>query len=128
MLFWLFIILIIIGVVALHLSFEYDLVFISALSLVTGAIGLVVSVAFLLGNYSNASGYTLAMRERYNILVYQLENDIYDNDNDLGKRNLYKEIQEWNEELAWYQEAQDSFWLGIYIPNVYDMFEFIELK
>lgn len=63
--------------------------------------------------------------ERYKSLTYQLENDLYDNDNDIGKKALYDEIREWNEDLAYFQAIQDDFWLGIFHPNVFDQFEFI---
>ena len=53
---------------------------------------------------------------------------IYDNDNDLGKRDLMEDIQKWTEDLAYNRKAQDDFWVGIFYPNVYDQFEFIELK
>lgn len=130
MIFWLFVILIAIGGVVLYFSNEYylDLEILFVPCFMAGFIGLIVSAVFLISNHSNVSGQVRSQQERYDLLVYQLENDIYDNDNDLGKRELYKDIQEWNEDLAWYQEAQDSFWLGIYIPNVFDEFEFIELK
>lgn len=77
---------------------------------------------------TNVDAYVSENQMRYEMLVYQYENDIYDNDNDLGKRDLMEDIQKWNEDLAYHRKAQDDFWVGIFYPNVYDQFEFIELK
>lgn len=62
-------------------------------------------------------------------LVYQLENNLYDNDNDLGKKELYSEIQEWNEKLMVGKAMKDDLWLGIYYPDqLYDSLEPITLE
>ena len=63
----------------------------------------------------------------YNSLVYQLENDLYDNDNDLGKKELYNQIQDWNKDLAYYKHIQNDLWNGVFYPNIYDQFNYIEL-
>ena len=78
-------------------------------------------------NYACVDGFIAENQVKYETLVYQYENDIYDNDNDLGKRELMVDIQEWNEDLAWHQANQEGFWIGIFIPNVYDQFEYIQL-
>ena len=90
-------------------------------------VSFVMLVVIIVKN-TNVDAYVAENQMRYEMLVYQYENDIYDNDNDLGKRDLMEDIQEWNENLAYYRKAQDDFWVGIFHPNVYDQFEFIELK
>lgn len=99
--------------------------------LMIASIGFIVAIIMLIViivKNTNVEAYVAENQMQYEMLVYQYENDIYDNDNDLGKRDLMKDIQEWNEDLAYYREAQDDFWVGIFHPNVYDQFEFIELK
>lgn len=79
------------------------------------------------GDYLMIDGSVAACEKRYEILTYQLENNLYDNDNDLGKKDLYNQIQDWNEDLAKGKALQYNFWVGIFYPNIYDQFEFIEL-
>lgn len=99
--------------------------------LVIASIGFIVAIIMLIViivENTNVDAYVAENQMRYEMLVYQYENDIYDNDNDLGKRDLMEDIQKWNEDLAYHRKAQDDFWVGIFHPNVYDQFEFIELK
>ena len=99
--------------------------------LMIASIGFIVAIIMLIViivKYTNVDAYVAENQMRYEMLVYQYENNLYDNDNDLGKRDLMEDIQEWNEDLAYHREAQDDFWVGIFYPNVYDQFEFIELK
>jgi hypothetical protein len=66
---------------------------------------------------------------RYESLLYQYENDVYDGDDDVvGKRDLYTDIEYWNSDLAYHKRIQRDFWVGIFHPNIYDQFEFIEYK
>ena len=124
MLFWTFVIIIITGFVL----FTFDLENFGITISVIGIFGIIASVVVLAINYIGIDGYIARMNTRYETLVYQYENDIYDNDNDLGKRELMVNIQNWNEDLSSRRERQRDFWIGIYIPNIYDQFEFIELK
>lgn len=124
MLFWTFVIIIIAGFVL----FNFDLENLGIAISVIGIFGIIASVVVLAINYIGIDGYIAQMNTRYETLVYQYENDIYDNDNDLGKRELMVDIQNWNEDLSSRRERQRDFWIGIYIPNIYDQFEFIELK
>lgn len=124
MLFWAFVIIVIAGFVL----FTFDLENLGITISVIGIFGIIASIVVLAINYIGIDGYIARMNTRYETLVYQYENDIYDNDNDLGKRELMADIQNWNEDLSSRRENQHDFWIGIYIPNIYDQFEYIELK
>lgn len=130
MLFWL-VVLSIVVCLGLAVYLEKRFSDYSGPFLVIAIIGFIVAIIMLIViivENTNVDAYVAENHMRYEMLVYQYENDIYDNDNDLGKRDLMEDIQEWNEDLAYYREAQDDFWVGIFHPNVYDQFEFIELK
>lgn len=130
MIFWLVVLLIVVSLMlAVYVEkrfgdYSWLFIVIAFLSFVVSFVMLVVIIV----KNTNVDAYVAENQMRYEMLVYQYENDIYDNDNDLGKRDLMEDIQEWNEDLAYYREAQDDFWVGIFHPNVYDQFEFIELK
>lgn len=94
---------------------------------VIGWIVFIIMAIAALCNNIGANGNIAANKQLYNSLVYQLENNLYDNDNDIGKKELYNQITKWNTDLARGKEMQRNFWIGIFYPNIYDNFEFIEL-
>lgn len=129
MIFWLVVLLFVVSLgLAIYMEKHggYSWLFIT-IALISLIVSIVMLVDIIVRN-TNVDAYVAENQMRYEMLVYQYENDIYDNDNDLGKRDLMEDIQEWNEDLAYYREAQDDFWVGIFHPNVYDQFKFIELK
>ena len=132
MLFWIFIMLIVIGIVCFIIyenAMTDEWIFDMGVAFeVTGWIAVLVSIIIFAVNYIGLDGYIEENKARYESLTYQYENELYDNDNDIGKKELMSEIQDWNEDLARHKSNQDDFWIGIYIPDVYDQFEFIEYK
>ena len=124
MLFWIIWVVFIVGIVWSFKDFW------SIGATLTFAFGLVlnlISVGVFAANHIGVEAYIAKNYARYNSLVYQYENDIYDNDNDLGKRDLIVDIQKWNEDLSSYRNLQNDLWVGIYIPDIYDQFKFISL-
>ena len=91
------------------------------MSVVIIASGVVLSTTYI-GVDADLAQY----QQEYKSLTYQLENNVYDNDNDIGKKELYEQVQKWNENLARGKSLQDNFWVGIYYPDIYDQLEFIE--
>lgn len=91
------------------------------------ALFVMIAVA-VCNNHIGIDADIAAFEQRYESLAYQLENNLYDNDNDLGKKELYDEIRYWNEDLARRKELQRDPWIGVFYPDIYDRFEFIELE
>ena len=132
MLFFVFIILLALGIIGVTVLDEWDH---SNLRMVSFIIAGLVSFAILIsliifaGNYIGIDAKIAKNKQIYESLTYQYENAVFDEDDDVvGKKELYNQIQDWNTDLAYYQNIQDDFWIGIYYPNIFDQFEFIELR
>lgn len=136
MIFWLCVILLFIGIALIPLdgllyrkTDWYDGVwvkFVGIAIIVIFAFAILMMTAFITADHVMANSQVAAYQQRYESLTYQLENNLYDNDNDIGKKALYQEIQEWNTDLAYRKAAQRDFWIGIFYPNIYDQLEFIK--
>lgn len=128
MLFFIFIALFAISVLAIICTDEMSgWHLLATIAVVLTLIALLTSTIGLASVYINADASVAKWETQYESLTYQLENNLYDNDNDIGKKELMDEICKWNEDLAYCKEIQRNFWVGIYYPNVYDNLEFIPL-
>jgi len=88
---------------------------------------LVVMIIVAMVNNWNKTGQMMANYERYKSLTYQASQNLYDNDNDLGKKELADEITKWNEDLARHKALEHNFWIGVFYPNIYDDLECIPI-
>lgn len=132
MIFWIFLILIAISVIFLILNdkiwYEEWIDGICWGVLIVSAIIALIMSIFVIDANVGIEGKIASNEQRYEALVYQVENGIYENDNDIGKYELYNQVREWNEDLAKGKVMQNDFWFGIFYPDIFDKFEFIELK
>lgn len=132
MIFWIFLILIAISVIFLILNdkiwYEEWIDYVCWGVLIVSAIIALIMSIFVIDANVGIEGKIASNEQRYEALVYQVKNEIYENDNDLGKYELYNQVREWNEDLAKGKAMQNDFWFGIFYPNIFDKFEFIELK
>lgn len=134
MLFFVFVALIVVGLVvftAYYNSYKGIMnwdgwLYVGKSAVVIGVSGFIISIVVLLGNYMGINGWIQKNNQRYEILTHQIETKMYNNDNEYGKQELIQKVQNWNEDLASGKANQHDFWIGIYIPNVYDQFEFID--
>lgn len=101
---------------------------VAAIAAIVSGIVLIIMLFVLAFAYIGLKGDIAALDVRYGSLVTQYENEYYENDNDVGKKELIKEIQEWNEDLSYRKIMQRNVWVGIFYPNIYDDYELIPLK
>lgn len=109
-------------------SWDFELVSMLSTNIsVIAGIAFVVMLIVVIVNNVGVEARIEANKQRYESLIYQAENNLYENDNDLGKKELVNQIQEWNEDLASGKALQDDFWVGIFYADIYDEFNFIPM-
>ena len=130
MVFWLVVAALVISIIVIMFRDKinddyYIIVDVSeVISIVLGIVILFMTVAICIGNFG-ADAKAAKYKERYDSLVCQYENEIYCDDNVVY--DLLTDIREYNEDLAYHQEIQDDFWIGVFYPNIFDQFELIKL-
>ena len=131
MIFWItliaFVVFLVLAIIfADYWDFELLGMLSAVLAFVAGIAAAIMLVVIIVNNVGVEASIE-SNKQRYDSLVYQAENNMYDNDNDLGKKELVNQIQEWNEDLARGKVLQDDFWVGIFYADIYDEFDFIPM-
>lgn len=140
MLFWLFIILTMVGIVLWFLGnkrWDYDTFMrkcegaFVALGMTLTLVGAIASIATILmigTSYCDSFAYVAKSQARYDSLVFKLENTDCRDELGLLNKEIIDEVQTWNEDVAYHKTIQRDFWVGIFYPNIYDEFELIDLN
>lgn len=134
MLFFIFLTVLFVGVVCTGIYFRPSTSADSTLgdigggSLLIGFASVLVSISCICGFQLTAEAKLDSLEIERASLVYQYENNFYNNDNDVGKKELMTEIQNFNSSLVWHKRLQRDAWVGIYVPNIYDDLEVIDIS
>ena len=127
MVFWVFLILTAIGIcIAVFGDYDFDFWGV-AIALIFGVISIFLLCGIIIEN-ANAPGELASNRERYEALVFKAESEEARDEFGLLNSGVLYDIQKWNEDLAYNKELQRNFWVGIFIPNIYDEFERIDYQ
>lgn len=126
MLFWLFVILIIVGIIVYNINFDLEIL--GGLIVTFSGIAVGISLFVIIIQYITINPYLEKNREIYKALTYKVESDACHDEFGLLNKEVIDEIQDWNKDVRFYQSIQDNFWVGIYCPNVFDEFEIIEYE
>lgn len=126
MLFWLFIILIIVGLLIRNISFDFE----TFGEILVGLSGFAafISLIIIIAQYSTIDSCMESNRETYKAITYKVESDACRDEFGLLNKEVLDEVQEWNEDVRFYRNIQDNFWVGIFYPNVFDEFETIDYE
>ena len=98
----------------------------SAIIAVFAGLALVLCSIVSIFIYSSADATTAEYNAERQSLIYQLENNLYDNNNDLGKKDLYDQITEYNKDVVSGRELHNKFLTACFYPDIYDDLELIE--
>jgi hypothetical protein len=129
MIFWVFVILIVVGILMYIVSdkiYSDVLEFCGLFTAFVSFITVVVMLVIIICEGACAPSLVAENQERYKALTYKLESGACRDEFGLLNKAVIDEVQEWNEEVVYYQVAQDNFWIGIFYPNVFDQFETID--
>ena len=128
MLFFAFILMIIAGLLMLQRDDYNECIVMTGVSLVVVfGICAIISIIVISVNCIGSEGEKLAYEQRYESLIYKAKTESIRDEFGIVNKEYIDEVQAWNEDVIKYKEWQRDFWIGIFIPNIYDDFETIDL-
>lgn len=82
----------------------------------------------IVANLVTAKAETALLNETHTALVYKMESTTCRDEFGFLSKDIIDDVQEWNETIRENQALQDDFWIGIFVPNIYDEFQLIDYE
>ena len=145
MLFWLCLIILIIGIGLIAagcidwnykknklFNFLYDnddtLKFIGGITTFISGFIMIIMITILCCMYIGIDARVEQSKETFDAITYKVESGACRDEFGLLNKEVIDEIQSWNESVIYNQKMQNDFWVGVFYPNVYDQFETIDYE
>ena len=145
MLFWLCLIILIIGIgliVIGCIDWDYKknklfdflygnddtLKFIGGITTFISGFIMVIMITILCCMYIGIDARVEQSKETFDAITYKVESGACRDEFGLLNKEVIDEIQSWNESIIYNQKMQNDFWVGVFYPNVYDQFETIDYE
>ena len=126
MLFWITLILFVISFAMAIFYYGYFETFGGFMATVGLGLTLFIMLLVMLFNYIPAETQLEAIQERHDALVFKLEHEEIRDEFGLINNDILTSIRLWNEDVRKGKKLQDNFWIGIFIPDLYDEFDCID--
>ncbi len=98
------------------------------LTCIVSGIVILIMCFILIYQYTGADARMRRDRETYLSLRYKIEMEYYNGEYTQQTKDIVDDVQEWNEYVAYHKGLQKDFWIGIFYPNVYDTLDRIPLR
>ena len=142
MLFWIFVIALVVGIVLIILGhkcwdcdkhewlyYNDDTLFgIGVATTVISAVVLFFMIIFLICEYTTANAYLQKNNERYDALTYKIESGACRDEFGLLNKEIVDEIQEWNEDVIYRKEMENNLWVGVFWADICDELKTIDYE
>lgn len=87
-----------------------------------------MSLLIILLNNVGINARVEKYKETYNAITYKVESGACSDELGLLSKDVLNEVQDWNSDIVYYKNIQNDFWVGVFIPNIYDQFKTIDYE
>lgn len=93
-----------------------------------GSVALVIALIAVIIINVNPIGKKMAADAKRETLVYQLENETYKNDNNLGTTDLFSSVAKYNGKVLEGRRGRHNLWISWFYAPYWDEVELINLE